>query len=148
MWSSPSVWPWSSTRPPAALMCVSCELGTLLGGATPERVDHLRVFGHQLGVAFQLIDDLLGMWGDLAATGKPAGSDPRSKKKSVLVVAPPESNGSVGRELARLYLRNCPLSTQETSRAIVLIERAGGRDWVEREATGAGFGPAACGRTG
>jgi geranylgeranyl diphosphate synthase type I len=118
----------------AALMETSCALGALLGGAAPERVDRLRGFGHQLGVTFQLVDDLLGVWGDPTVTGKPAGSDLRSRKKSLPVVAALESAGPVGRELAGLYHRDSPLSTNELTRAMALIEDAGGREWVEREA--------------
>jgi geranylgeranyl diphosphate synthase type I len=118
----------------AALMGTSCALGALLGGAATERVDRLREFGHQLGVTFQLVDDLLGVWGEPAVTGKPVGSDLRSRKKSLPVVAALDAGGPAGRELAGLYHRDGPLSTDELARATTLIERAGGREWVERQA--------------
>ena len=47
------------------------------------RSDALRDYGRHLGLAFQAIDDLLGIWGDPATTGKPAGSDLRQRKKSM-----------------------------------------------------------------
>ena len=117
----------------ASLMGVSCALGALVGGAAPERVDRLLAFGHEVGIVFQLVDDLLGVWGKPAVTGKPAGSDLRSRKKSLPVVAALESAGPAGRELAELYYRDNPLSPDEIDRATTLIERAGGRDWAERE---------------
>lgn len=118
----------------AALIETSCALGALFGGADPERVAQLREFGHQLGVVFQLVDDLLGVWGEPATTGKPAGSDLRSRKKSLPVVAALESDSPAGRELAALYYQDDPMSADEITRAAMLIEHAGGRDWAEREA--------------
>ncbi|WP_211372747.1 polyprenyl synthetase family protein [Micromonospora olivasterospora] len=70
----------------ATLLAGSCALGALLGGGPPELVDGLSRFGHHLGMAFQLIDDLLAIWGDPRRTGKPVGSDLRARKRSVPVV--------------------------------------------------------------
>ncbi|MFI2751903.1 polyprenyl synthetase family protein [Cellulomonas sp. P22] len=60
-------------------------LGATLAGATPEQVLALREVGLPLGEAFQLRDDLLGVFGDPAATGKPAGDDLLEGKRTVLV---------------------------------------------------------------
>ena len=60
-------------------------LGALVAGASPEQVDSLRRFGLPLGLAFQLRDDVLGVFGDAAVTGKPAGDDLREGKRTVLV---------------------------------------------------------------
>jgi len=60
-------------------------IGALLGGATAAQVSALRGFGLPLGIAFQLRDDLLGVYGDPEATGKPAGDDLREGKRTVLV---------------------------------------------------------------
>jgi geranylgeranyl diphosphate synthase type I len=60
-------------------------LGALAGGASPDQVDALRGFGLPLGLAFQLRDDVLGVFGDSAVTGKPTGDDLREGKRTVLV---------------------------------------------------------------
>lgn len=60
-------------------------LGGLLAGGTLDQVAALRAFGLPLGVAFQLRDDLLGVFGDPAVTGKPAGDDLREGKRTVLI---------------------------------------------------------------
>ncbi|OJX62080.1 MAG: geranylgeranyl pyrophosphate synthase [Micrococcales bacterium 73-13] len=60
-------------------------IGALLGGATGGQVTALRGFGVPLGIAFQLRDDLLGVYGDPETTGKPAGDDLREGKRTVLV---------------------------------------------------------------
>ena len=60
-------------------------LGALMAGGTLEQVTALRAFGLPLGVAFQLRDDLLGVFGDPQVTGKPAGDDLREGKRTVLI---------------------------------------------------------------
>ncbi len=60
-------------------------IGASLGGATAPQLDSLRRFGLPLGIAFQLRDDLLGVYGDPAVTGKPSGDDLREGKRTVLI---------------------------------------------------------------
>lgn len=60
-------------------------IGASLAGAQPEQVSSLREFGLPLGIAYQLRDDLLGVFGDASLTGKPSGDDLREGKRSVLV---------------------------------------------------------------
>ncbi|AIJ25141.1 polyprenyl synthetase family protein [Amycolatopsis methanolica] len=61
------------------------HLGAALAGADEQRIATLREFGDDLGVAFQLRDDLLGVFGDPSVTGKPAGDDLREGKRTLLV---------------------------------------------------------------
>jgi geranylgeranyl diphosphate synthase type I len=61
------------------------ELGAVLGGADESLVARLRIIGMQLGLAFQLRDDLLGVYGDPAVTGKPSGDDLITGKRTVLI---------------------------------------------------------------
>jgi geranylgeranyl diphosphate synthase type I len=60
-------------------------IGGALAGADPSALEALRAFGHPLGMAFQLRDDVLGVFGDAAETGKPAGDDLREGKRTALV---------------------------------------------------------------
>jgi geranylgeranyl diphosphate synthase, type I len=113
----------------AALMGGACALGALFGGGRPEQVEHLRGFGEHVGLAFQHVDDLLGIWGDPAVTGKPVYSDLYSRKKSLPVVAALTSDTAAGRELAEIYHRDQPLSGTDVVYVAVLIEKAGGRAW-------------------
>jgi geranylgeranyl diphosphate synthase type I len=117
----------------SALFAVACELGALAAGAAPQRVWQLRQFGEHLGLAFQLVDDLLGIWGDPDATGKPVLSDLRARKKSLPVVAALNAgNGAAGR-LAELYHRAAPLDDADLRTCADLIEEAGGRSWAHQE---------------
>jgi geranylgeranyl diphosphate synthase, type I len=116
-----------------ALLGCSCALGGLFGGGTDEQVVQLRHFGERLGLAFQHFDDLLGIWGDPAATGKPVYSDLDSRKKSLPVVAALTSTTVAGHELAELYHREAPLSTGELVHAAELVDLAGGRAWSQAQ---------------
>ncbi|WP_438309633.1 polyprenyl synthetase family protein [Streptomyces sp. HUAS TT3] len=117
-----------------ALIAASCALGAVAGGADEQRVGCLRAFGVHVGAAFQLIDDVLGIWGDPVRTGKPAGADLAARKKSLPIAAALASRCAAGRELGRLYSGSGPLGTAEVARAAGLVEEAGGRSWAVRAA--------------
>ncbi|WP_369172885.1 polyprenyl synthetase family protein [Streptomyces sp. R28] len=117
-----------------ALFAAACGLGALAADGTASQVEALRGFGHHLGLAFQLVDDLLGIWGDSLTTGKPVGADLRRRKKSLPVVAALSSGTPAGRRLAELYHHERPMRSADVVRATALVEEAGGRRWAEREA--------------
>jgi geranylgeranyl diphosphate synthase, type I len=114
----------------ASLLAAATRLGALYGGAAGEAADRLAAFGEHLGRAFQVTDDLLGIWGTTDATGKPVLSDLRSRKKSVPVVAALAASHPAACELGRLYARRDDLSEADLHRAAALVEQAGGRDWA------------------
>lgn len=118
----------------AALIGCACALGAVFGGGYPEQVTHLLGFGMRLGLAFQHVDDLLGIWGDPAVTGKPVHSDLCTRKKSFPVVAALTSHTPAGRELAALYHRDGPLYATDAAHAAELIDIAGGRAWSQAQA--------------
>lgn len=118
----------------SALIGAACQLGALAAGADMTTADRFRRFGRELGLAFQLIDDLLGIWGDPRVTGKPTGSDLVSRKKSLPVVAALQSGTPAGRQLARLCERDDPFDASTVMRAAELVEAAGGRAWARTEA--------------
>ncbi|TMR35930.1 polyprenyl synthetase family protein [Actinomadura geliboluensis] len=122
----------------AALLACSCSIGAVLDDAPRPLTEALEAFGTDLGIAFQLADDLLGIWGDPATTGKPAMSDLRSRKMSLPVVAALNSGTPEGAKLAALYARPGPREQEpaesELAEAAALVEAAGGRAWAELEA--------------
>jgi geranylgeranyl diphosphate synthase type I len=77
------------------------HLGAAIADAPPELVNAYRRFGADIGVAFQLRDDLLGVFGDPAVTGKPAGDDLREGKRTLLVAVALERADQQGRSDAR-----------------------------------------------
>jgi geranylgeranyl diphosphate synthase, type I len=115
----------------ASLLAAAARLGALYGGAGSQAADRLAAFGEHLGRAFQVTDDILGIWGTADATGKPALSDLRSRKKSAPVVAALAGRHPAADELAALYAQRGDLSEADVHRAAALVEQAGGRDWAE-----------------
>jgi geranylgeranyl diphosphate synthase type I len=118
----------------AALMACACSIGAIYVGAPPALAMGLAGFGAHVGLAFQLTDDLLGIWGAPEITGKPVRSDLRARKKSLPVVAALTSGTPAGAELSTLLAASEPLSEDELLRAARLVEEAGGRAWAEAEA--------------
>jgi len=118
----------------AALMSCATSLGAMHVNAPAPLALGLAEFGSDLGLAFQLVDDLLGIWGSPDTTGKPALADLRARKKSVPVVAALTSGTPAGDELLELYRQAEPLDEEQLVRAAGLVEQAGGRAWTEAEA--------------
>lgn len=113
-----------------ALLACACSLGPMLTDVPARVTGALAEFGERMGIAFQLTDDLLGIWGHPERTGKPVLSDLRTRKKSAPVVAALASGTSAGDALSRLYDQEV-LTEQQLEEAAALVERAGGRDWAE-----------------
>jgi len=113
-----------------ALIAVACRLGARLGGAPYAWLDAFSAYGSDLGVAFQLVDDLLGIWGDPAVTGKPVGSDLRARKNSAPVTAALRTGGDAAGRLRELYEAAAPMSDLDVAEARALVDRAGGREWT------------------
>jgi geranylgeranyl diphosphate synthase, type I len=118
----------------AALMACACSIGAIHVGAPPQLAMGLAAFGAHAGLAFQLTDDLLGIWGSPEVTGKPVRSDLRARKKSLPVVAALSAGTAGARELAALLARAEPLGEDDLALAAQLVETAGGKTWTETEA--------------
>jgi geranylgeranyl diphosphate synthase type I len=85
----------------AALLSACCHIGSILGGADESRQDAYRSFGHAVGLAFQIQDDILGIWGDEAITGKSTASDLLEGKKSLPVLHGLSQGGRFAERWAR-----------------------------------------------
>ncbi|MET8113333.1 family 2 encapsulin nanocompartment cargo protein polyprenyl transferase [Streptomyces prasinus] len=116
-----------------ALLGCACALGALYADAGTADVEALDAFGREAGLAFQLIDDVIGIWGDPRRTGKPAGADLAARKKSLPVVAALTSGTPEASELAALYAA-APHAEEDLEHIALTVERAGGRDWAQAQA--------------
>jgi len=113
----------------AALLSACTKVGAVLGGADEPSQESYRSFGHYLGLAFQVQDDYLGIWGDSAQTGKSTESDLVAGKKSLPILYGLAKNGAFARRWAegpiqanevgflseQLAAEGVKLFTQETS---------------------------------
>jgi geranylgeranyl diphosphate synthase type I len=118
----------------AALLSCAASIGAVLADGPADLASRLAQFGMHLGVAYQLIDDVLGIWGSPETTGKPVLSDLRAKKKSLPVVAALRSPTAAGERLSALYLSDATLSEAQLEEAADLVQQAGGRTWAENTA--------------
>jgi geranylgeranyl diphosphate synthase type I len=118
----------------AALMGAATAVGALLGGGTEEHVRAFREFGRRLGLAFQVQDDVLGIWGDTAQTGKPAGDDIAARKKSFPVVhALGHASEDDRRWLRRVYSGDT-IEPERVGEVLAVLERSGARACSEEAA--------------
>jgi geranylgeranyl diphosphate synthase type I len=115
----------------AALLSASLELGALVGGADQPTRARLAEFGRSLGLAFQIQDDILGIWGDEAVTGKSAASDILTRKKSLPVVYALE-NPLVGAELRARYTQ--PIEPDGVPAVLDLLAQAGAQEYASQAA--------------
>lgn len=115
------------------LLIGALQAGAVPGGPLHER---LSVFGEELGVAFQLRDDELGVFGDPALTGKPVGDDLREGKRTVLVALAWERADGRGRALLRSVLARPRGGDADIARATGLIEACGARAEHEEQIAG------------
>lgn len=115
----------------SALLSASTQIGALLGYANEEQVESYRLFGHFLGLAFQVQDDILGIWGNEAITGKSAAGDLVEGKNSLPVLYGLERNGRFARRW-----RSGPISPGEVGAVAALLESEGGKSYAEEKSAG------------
>ncbi|MGA3353670.1 MAG: polyprenyl synthetase family protein [Acidimicrobiales bacterium] len=108
-----------------ALLSCSSAMGAILAGAPVPTIEALGEFGRHLGIAFQAVDDVLGIWGEPSVTGKAVGNDLRQHKKT-LPVALALARRDLPAGLTRLLERD--LSEAEVAKATRLLEECGARE--------------------
>lgn len=106
-------------------------LGASIADAEADQVLALRGFGHPLGMAFQLRDDVLGVFGDTSVTGKPAGDDLREGKRTVLVALSRQTLGASTRNLFDQMLGDPDLTPEQIEFLQATISASGALDRVE-----------------
>ncbi len=105
----------------AALLAACCHIGALLGGADEAKQESYRSFGYYLGIAFQVQDDILGIWGNESLTGKSAASDLVEGKNSLPVLA---GLGRNGKFAARW--KQGPIQSEEVEELARILTNEGG----------------------
>ncbi len=118
----------------SAKYSVECPLalGAALAGGSLAQISGLRAFGLPLGVAFQLRDDLLGVFGDPAVTGKPAGDDLREGKRTVLINLARQKLPASASRLVDELLGDPALDEDQIGMLQTAIRDSGAVDQVER----------------
>jgi len=107
-------------------------IGAALAGADAAQAEALAAFGHPLGMAFQLRDDVLGVFGDEAATGKPSGDDLREGKRTVLIAYTREALAPPARRIVDELVGDPDLDAAQVASLQQTIVETGALDRVER----------------
>ena len=115
-----------------ALIRCSLDMGVAIGASDAATVRAFRSFGRGVGYAFQIRDDVLGVWGEEESTGKPVGADVRRKKNSLpIVYAMAKAQGADKRELERVYAKPT-LDDDDVALALDVMERVDVRGYAQR----------------
>jgi len=118
----------------AALFEVACRIGSIIGGAGKEDEKSMTNFGKYLGIAFQLVDDVLGIAGDPRLTGKPVGSDLREGKKThVLSLALKLANDEERIKIQKVFGKR-KATKEEMDEALAIISKTKVANVVRDEA--------------
>ena len=121
---------WSMIEGKTASLISACtQVGAILGGADDKTIDQYRLFGRDLGLAFQVQDDILGIWGDEALTGKSAASDLLEGKNSLPVLYGISQKG----KFARRWTASAIHSDEAAEVAQLLVDE-GAREYAQSEA--------------
>jgi geranylgeranyl diphosphate synthase type I len=120
-------------RKTAALIAASVESGAILATDDENVIGRYRAFGWALGIAFQLNDDLLGIWGEQAVTGKEPTDVTRRKMTLPVIYAFEHAGAEQRARLDTLWRLEAPTDGQ-VAETVALLEEIGGRDYTREQA--------------
>lgn len=115
----------------AALFACSLKIGALLGTDDEEQIGHISDFGHNLGLAFQIQDDVLGIWGEDSKTGKSTASDILKKKKTLPVVYALQEASQEQKERLRTVYSQERVGEKDLPIVLEILDVTGARGYAE-----------------
>lgn len=118
----------------AALFDVSCAMGAICATRKNKDIRNLSTFGKNLGIAFQITDDLIGVMGDPKITKKPVGNDLREGKKSLPILMAIKSSKGKDKKTILNAFGNSKITRKDLNKAVEVIRSIGIEDKVRRQA--------------
>ena len=118
----------------AALFDVSCAMGAICATNKPKDISNLSTFGRNLGIAFQITDDLIGVMGDPKITKKPVGNDLREGKKSLPILMAIKLAKGNERKIILKAFGNSKISKSDLNKAVEVIRSLGIEEKVRNQA--------------
>jgi len=115
----------------AALLAAAAYLGGYLGSGDSNLAELFHSFGKELGVAFQICDDILGIWGTQQSTGKPASDIAKRKKTLPVVYALQSSDAEARKKLQRLYCQEC-IQGKDAEQVIEILDQLRAREYAQK----------------
>src|SRR5437588_174024 len=119
----------------AALFTCAARLGGLAAGVGDASLDKAGKFGYHLGIAFQVIDDILGVWGSTSQTGKPVGSDLKNGKKTLPTLVALKGGAAGNRRVLRSLLTRAKFTSSEMETARPTVPPSSALAICRRQAT-------------
>lgn len=121
------------SRKTAALMACATTMGASLGTCNQELIGSLARFGHMLGLAFQVRDDILGIWATEAESGKQPAGDIYRRKKSLPLLHAFQYAAAGDREImTRIYTQETPLSGEQMQEVLAIFARTRTREYCKQ----------------
>ena len=121
------------SRKTAALMSCAAEMGALLGTRDQETIERLSSFGHAIGVAFQVRDDLLGVWASKAELGKTSAGDIYRRKKSLPILHALEQAAEQDQLfLRKIYEQETPVTGEQVKAVLAIFARTRTKDYCRQ----------------
>jgi len=114
----------------AALIAAATSLGAYLGSEDSKLVDSFHLFGEELGVAYQIYDDILGIWGTEESTGKSASDISQRKKTLPVLYGLQNSKGDERERLEKLYSQKS-IGDEGVTEVIKILDQLGARDYAQ-----------------
>jgi geranylgeranyl diphosphate synthase, type I len=121
------------TKKTGSLIEASTKIGCIVGGGTQEQFDALRIYGADIGVAFQIKDDILDLTADQKDFGKPVGSDIRSGKKTLIIVHALEHAKPADVKRILKVLGSKKASAKDVRETIGLLKKSGSIDYADKK---------------
>ena len=118
----------------AALFDVSCAMGAICASNKAKDVSNLSTFGRNLGIAFQITDDLIGVMGDPKITKKPVGNDLREGKKSLPILMAIKLAKGNDKKIILKAFGNSRISRKDLNKAVDVIRSLGIEENVRKQA--------------
>jgi len=119
-----------AARKTAALFAVSTSLGAYLGSEDSKLVDFFQLFGKELGIAYQIHDDILGIWGMEKSIGKSVSDIFQRKKTLPVVYGLQNSEGKARKRLEKLYSQKS-IEGEDIAEVTKILDQLGARDYAE-----------------
>lgn len=123
------------TRKTAVLISAACQIGAIFGGGDAQREKALKTYGHNLGIAFQLIDDTLDYTGDVKELGKPVGNDIQEGKATLPLICALRNGKPGDRARLRDFFSSEQVRSEDFAEIKELVTRSGGLDYTSRLAS-------------
>jgi len=108
------------------------QIGTILAGGTPEQLNIMEEYGKNLGVAFQIQDDILGIYADEKKLGKPVGSDLKEGKRTLLILKALEKGTPEQQQKLKSLLKKQDITPEEVKEAQDIIRDTGSLDYSKQ----------------